>query len=670
MPFAAVVAQSGRMSRQRRASGGRRVPAAPAPTRTVRARQSGFERDLTRRFAVWLVALKIAGVVLLFDPGTLQVFDLTKSIFSRATEWILAALLILLVLRHGLTVVPRAPVLAFAAMYLAANVLSAFFAADRYVALYGESFRYLGLTFVTDMAVLALAVAMAFRTSRDWAVLAGAVAAAALVVSGYVVLQFLGLDPLPWSKDLRARPFGTLGNADITGHFMSVTFGAALGIAALTRDARIRALSALVAVVTLGASGLVATRGSLLGIGAALITLGIVVVAVRGLSRRMVALGGATVAILIGVLVLATPLGARVAATIQGAEIRDRIAIYEGALAAIAARPLVGFGVDGFGVAYPGVRTVESASFGADRWTSSAHDWILQAAATTGVAGLSALLAVLAATALTLWHRLGRSPEIAAATLVALSAYFAQGLVTVGSVSIDWVPWVAVGTAAALGAPMPSSTAGRPIPGLIRAAVVGVALLGALGGLGANDANHAAKDAYVGQDRIAAALRTVGFDPGRALHWRLLGLAYADRQRWREAADAHAESVKRAPYRSDGWISLARARAELALAGDKAAREGALSAAREAVRQDPREPSARIGLAEVALELGEHDLALSEAIAAIRLLPTEPHYDDVAAAAASRAPDRAAARRSLEEILAIKDSDALRTALSRLAAGQ
>ena len=376
------------------------------------------------------------------------------------------------------------------------------------------------------------------------------------------------------------------------------------------------------------------------------------------------------IAVAIVALALPTPLGTRIAATLQGTEIRDRIAIYEGALGAIAARPVFGFGVDGFGVAYPAVRTAESATFGADRWTSSAHNWILQLVATTGVVGLATFVALLGATALALWRGLARSPAVAGAVLLSLSAYLAQGLVTVGSISIDWLPWLAVGAAAAVsGSGLPSSVP-RPLPSLAQAAVLGVAILVALGGLNASDANRAAKDAYVGRDRVGAALRTVRLDPGRALHWRLLGLAYADRQQWREAADAHAESVRLAPYRSDAWISLARARAELALSGDPAAREGSLSAAREGIRQDPHEPAARIGLAEVALELGEYDLALSEAVAAIKLLPTEPRYDDVAAAAAARASDRAAARRSLEDALALKDSGTLRTALSRLSAGQ
>jgi cytochrome c-type biogenesis protein CcmH/NrfG len=226
-----------------------------------------------------------------------------------------------------------------------------------------------------------------------------------------------------------------------------------------------------------------------------------------------------------------------------------------------------------------------------------------------------------------------------------------------------------VGVAASLGTTDLQLTEARRTPSFAQGLLLGVAAIAAFGGLSANDANHAAKDAYVGQDRIGAAQRTVKLDAQRALHWRLLGLAYADQQRWRESADAHAESVRLAPYRSDGWISLARARAELVLAGDATARDGSLSAAREGVRRDPREPSARIGLAEVAYELGEYDVALTEAVAAIKLLPTEPHYDDVAAAAAAHAADRSAARRSLEDALTVKDSGTLRTALSRLATG-
>lgn len=53
-----------------------------------------------------VVTLKIAGVVLVFDPVGLQSFDYPKSLLSRGTEWILVGLVLLAVLRFGTAVVP------------------------------------------------------------------------------------------------------------------------------------------------------------------------------------------------------------------------------------------------------------------------------------------------------------------------------------------------------------------------------------------------------------------------------------------------------------------------------------------------------------------------------------------------------------------------------------
>jgi len=69
------------------------------------------------------------------------------------------------------------------------------------------------------IAAVWLGIAVSARPGR-W--LAGAVAAAALC-SVYGVLQFFGIDPLPWSTTFGARAFGTLGNPDYyAGHLLLI----------------------------------------------------------------------------------------------------------------------------------------------------------------------------------------------------------------------------------------------------------------------------------------------------------------------------------------------------------------------------------------------------------------------------------------------------------------
>src|SRR5207237_2605703 len=153
----------------------------PSQTTPKHRRRGGgasrdFENSALHRALLALIALKVSATVLLFDANALQAFDLAKGLYSRATEWLLVAALGLAFIRYGLAIVPRTRLHAFVGLFLVANLASAAFAADRYVAIFGESFRYLGLTFVIDMAVLYVAVGVALRTDRDRLILGGTIA--------------------------------------------------------------------------------------------------------------------------------------------------------------------------------------------------------------------------------------------------------------------------------------------------------------------------------------------------------------------------------------------------------------------------------------------------------------------------------------------------------------
>src|SRR5439155_20799032 len=103
-----------------------------------------------------------------------------------------------------------------------AYVLSAAFAEIKCVAIFGERGRYLGLDYIADMFVLYLSVAIAVRSLRDWMIVGTAILSATAVTFGYAILQRAGLDPVSWEVGGRARPFGTLGNADTFGHFLTI----------------------------------------------------------------------------------------------------------------------------------------------------------------------------------------------------------------------------------------------------------------------------------------------------------------------------------------------------------------------------------------------------------------------------------------------------------------
>lgn len=612
-----------------------------------------------RGAAVGVVALKIAGIIILFDPSGADPYHLVKSLFSQGTALILAALLGLIFIRFGRMAIRTTRIHLFVLAFAAASVLSTLSAESSYIALFGERERYLGLTFLADMLTLYVAVAVCFRRATDWRIVAMSVGVAGLV----------------------ALVAGTFGDADTLGHFLTVVFGGALGLAISPLGSRARVLHLTawgVAVVTLVLAIALATRGSLIGFAAALVVTPLVSAKLHGLDRaaadRLLVRGLVAIAIVTGV-VAVSPLVAGIRGATQSIHVADRALILDSALAAVAARPILGYGPDNFAVAYPTFRQARSTDILGEVPPTGAPSWPLQTAATLGVVGLFALLLLIGATMRSLWvNGLARAPAVAAPVLVASVGYWFHGLVAGGAVAVDWLPWVAFGTAAAIdGHPLAFVPARRRLPGLAVALSVGVAVLGASTGsaaLRADEAAHTAKVAWEhGRADVALqeAATSVREDPGRADHWNWLGLAEQLDGNYRAASDAFAEAARRAPS-SEYWSNLARSRARQLLSGDLSAggADAAIDAARRAVAADPNAPGPYAVLAEVASLSGGYDVALEAAGQAMRLHPGYAEYEDLAVAAALSLSDARAGLNAVEKLLAIHESATLRVGLAKL----
>lgn len=630
-----------------------------------------FDRDWVRHALVSTVALKAAGLVLVVDVLGLQAFDLPKSLFSRGLAWVLAALIVLALARHGAWILPRTWLHLPVAGFLLANVASTLFAQDPRLSIFGDPDRHLGLTFLFDMTILYLAVAIAYRAPADWTVLGGAVLIAGTLVTAYAAAQYLGLDPLRWTGQV--RPFSTVGNPDILGHLLSVLFGLALGLVALHRGATI---GKVLVAVSLAATLAVATRGALLGIGAALLAFPFVR---AQLARSAVA---ELVRVLAAILVLlavstpffvGSPLGVRTRDVFAETGGSGRLLIWDAAIHAAAERPLLGYGTDSFSTAYPRHRQAGSAAtLGPGVAQNSAHSWLLQALATTGVIGLTALLALIVSGSALLWRHALRVPLVGAPLALAWIAYWANGLVSVGSISVDWIPWVILGSVAATGgASPPFRRSALPARALIRVLAVSLAIAAIAGVLTGVDAFRSNRDSLLsrsawltGDQQAAVTYGAAALleDPGPADHWNRLGLALDLAGRPGEAALAYEGAVRRAPQSPAFGFNLARSRARSGAVGVDAA----IAAAESAVAADPNDAWARITFADVVLALDRCDAALSSAVRAIQLFAGDPHYDDLAARAARCAKDPPLAQERLAQALSAKESAVLLLALAEL----
>ncbi len=677
------------MARKRKASPAKAPIAKASPPKAARQQRriarALFERSGLRDAIVLVVALKVAAILLVFDTKGLDAFDMPKTIVSHAFAWLLAGLLATAIVRHGHEIVPRTKLHFFVVAFLAAAVVSTVFAANTYVAIFGERDRFEGLTYLADMAVLYLAIAVAFRTTRDWAVLLGAAGAACAISLGYAFVQVAGLDPNKWALNTQGRPFGTFGHPDTFGELLAIAFGVALAVAvfapATRRSLRIGAVVAALAL--LAGMGVVATRASALGIAAAVVAVPLVLLRTRSLSRgdlaRLAAIAG--IVVIAGVaLVFASSLGSRLRATIGGYAVQDRIVIYENALHAFVDRPIAGWGVDNFAVAYPHYKMPNDIPLhGISTIDTTAHDWPLQTAATMGVLGLGTLLALIGAAVVLLWRRgLARMPAVTAPLLVGAAAYWASGLVTPNALDLDWYVWVVFGAAAAIAGARLAEDPERRRSGSALWVPTYAAL--AVGLFIAYQTGMADREALTAQLYINAkdpataiqhAQEAVTLDPGRARYWSILGAGDQAAFKWRDAEKAHGEAARRAPYIDSYWVNLARSYAGQAVSGDDpaSAKPAALDAARRAIASDPNEPVPHATLAEVAIDLGNDEpLAQSEITRAITLYPGYADFERVAVIVASKDADPKDAFAFLDHLLRIRDSATLRVAAAQAAA--
>jgi len=663
------------------------VADARAARRAARASKGKARRDrpvgrgvFWRELALVLVCAEIAIFVLAFDPSVLNVFDLTKASFTHALAWGVLGALVVIAFGDGVRI-PVSPVfLAFYAV-VAVEALTTFTAENQYVALYGEVGRYLGLTTHAVLALLAVAIAVSVDYPRRTSWLAWTIAAAATLAGLYAVQQALGRDPVQWVDfDPRIRPFSTFGNADFYGQFLAVV---AMACAAVLVFARQRlwlvGAVALLAVFNVALMLVVQTRGSFLGIVAGAVVIAPLWLRRAGLSRRVLvrfASAIAVAAVAFVVMLVATPLGSRLLDIGRGIGLRDRVLLYQSAFQMFLDHPFLGVGFENFAVAYPRYQQAEwFAIAGLNTTNTSAHDWVLHVAATTGIVGLLANLALLAAFTIHAWRR-ARDPDAAGVlvALAAIAAFYGSGLVLPGAQSIQWIPWICVGVA--LASELRSArvvTALPPIrlPAIVRLLIVAGLASVAFGQLGSIEANRAAKGAQ-GALGAANASRAVELartattvDPGRAVYWNDLGRSLELVPDLAGARSAYRQATSRSPYTPAFWWNLGRMELEFAKQNEPGAREAAYEAMRRAIAADPQNPDSFDRFGRIQFALTDYKGAIESEQRAIELFPTIPGYYSVASEAARQLRDNDAAIDLLRRGIGVTDSNDLRVALAR-----
>lgn len=547
-------------------------------------------------------------------------------------------------------VIPRPRLLAVVLVYVAVAAVATVLAMHPPLSLYGAPRRLLGLTSILDGAALSAAAALFVRAPRDLYWIAVAAFGAAGVVLAYGLVQLAKLDPLTWVDPLTTS---TIGNSGAFAGYASVA-AAATGTVLLLRWERLGLMR--LPLIALALTGVF----EVLAVGARSPSLALPVAAVASLMfgwrSRAEVLRALPVRSVLAVCMLAllglaltvpfTNAGVQLMRLLQGGDLStaERAVIYRASLEVIGNRPLFGVGPDGFVAVFLTLRSADSIRLaGLAETQSSTHSWFLHQAVGTGIFGLFAILGLVGFALLETWRRAGRTegvaPAVAAITLV---VYLAQGAFNIPHVATDWIFWLSIGLIAT--PPLVALPDSRvrirqrgPVDFVPLLTALAVGALLAYTVTGGVLASHAARSSVAaraaGNFPIAEAFarQAVGYDPGRADYWNLIGLAL-EKQSAERALTAFARAAELAPYEPVYLLNAARQEALLASRAPRY-RDMALSRAGRATQIDPHGPATLRRAAEILLALGEPQEALHVSAHLLELVPDVPRHYELASLA-------------------------------------
>jgi O-antigen ligase len=419
---------------------------------------------VTRVAEAGVLATFVLLIVLAFDR-TIQIqFTLPK---LAALQLGAAALAVLWAFRLRAGLVNQVPriILIPSLMLVAWWGITTVFAADASVAVHGMRGRYNGLINQSIFIGIFLALASVQAARREWRGLVAILVLALVPVAAYAIAQNVGLDRFVWPNP---RPGSTIGHPVPLAALLGMAIPFVIAFLLTARDSNVRWAWLTVLAMFLFATAATLSRGPWLG---AMVASAVVMGA--AMRERIVRLNAPAVWIAAAASVAAvavlwdSTLIARVSLRLQqvaalGADpsFAGRFIYYDAALRMLLDHPLLGVGLENYGVLYPQYRSFEGETIPPDAIPTMVHNGYLQAAATTGVPGLLLYLTVVAAVVLVVARGLKRLKNgdavdqqrdwlVGVAFVGAILGYLVQDLSGWQEISLSAYFWTFAGAAVA-----------------------------------------------------------------------------------------------------------------------------------------------------------------------------------------------------------------------------
>ena len=354
-----------------------------------------------------LVMPAIAALVpLLIAPGFLSHFDITPKLASLLLGVALILLYTSVNVHNIYNLIRRKAGQWFVGALIAECLITAFatlFSLHRMVSLNGSAWRRQGLIAQTGLLLFVLlAAAWLAADPGHFLAFLRACAASGALASLYGIAQYFGWDPWLPAKAYQVgggeftivRPPGTMGHADYFAAWLVCVVFLGLAVERMETARWRKYLAASASALAVAAIVLSGTRSALLGLAAG----GLVFLILR---RRRIRAG--TVAFAVAcvaglVLFFFSPAGLKLRARLhwsrEDAWGGARLPLWRDSLRMAAHRPFLGFGPETFVTEFPRFESLDLARAYPDFYHESPHNMFLDTLASTGLAGLLALLAL------------------------------------------------------------------------------------------------------------------------------------------------------------------------------------------------------------------------------------------------------------------------------------
>lgn len=451
-----------------------------------------------------------------FDLGTIKPFDIVK-VTTLSVLGLLALGAWLACVALGRARARRFTMGWLAGAYLATAAVGTILSPTRWTSLFGWYGRYGGLVTIVLYVLIFYVVSCVYfeRPDRTHEVIY-AMAAGAIVLTTYIWIQRLGIDPIGWAKpggfEVGQPYFGTMGNANFAGGYLGITSPWLYSAYRTAMDGWKRHALVGWGLIELGALWFTGARNGIVALTAALGMLLFVHRRQVPLALKLVAATLAVSALTLAVVVVWHPGSDAPPAALQRVDflrsetLRVRWYWWVAGMHMFADRPLIGWGPEGFVTQHHRYLPAAAGAIPEGETADKPHNVFVEHAAHTGILGLGAYLALIF---LAFRRGFARAPEgrqrsehPLRTTLVSmLAAYLGQAFFSIDATAIGLVGWMVLGCIAALDAPTrtkkaPARTSSKPVARRVMAvAAVLAALVLAIGSTRGLRGDHAAKDA-------------------------------------------------------------------------------------------------------------------------------------------------------------------------------